>query len=322
MQTADSLPPASSLKVAQVRPSPLQRLSTFLYNRPRLLLALLLVPPLLAYGVFYLGSLSAMLIQSLYGLDSFTGLVVREFTLATYAELFTQANMDIALRTVTMAALVTLACALLAFPLAYYAVRYASPRLKPWLYLAVLLPLWSSYLVRVYSWRLILAKEGIISWVFSLVHLDWLLETILSLPVVGGPSLTVSRLGMFIAFVYIWLPYMILPIYAALERVPKSLLEASSDLGGQPFHTFRWVTLPLSFPGVVAGSIFTFSLTMGDFIVPSALGNSSYFIGQAVLSHQGTSGNIPLAAAFTMIPIVIMAIYLLLAKRLGAFDAL
>jgi putative spermidine/putrescine transport system permease protein len=186
----------------------------------------------------------------------------------------------------------------------------------------VLLPLWSSYLVRVYSWRLILAKEGIISWLFSLVQLDWLLEAILGLPVIGGPSLTVSRLGMFIAFVYIWLPYMILPIYAALERVPKSLLEASSDLGGRPFHTFRWVTLPLAFPGVVAGSIFTFSLTMGDFIVPSALGNSSYFIGQAVLSHQGTSGNIPLAAAFTMIPIVIMAIYLLIAKRLGAFDAL
>jgi putative spermidine/putrescine transport system permease protein len=322
MQTADSLPPVSSLKVIQARPSLLQRFSTFLYTRPRLLLTLLLGPPLLAYGLFYLGSLFAMLIQSLYRLDSFTGLVVREFTLATYAELFTPANMDIALRTVSMAALVTLASAMLAFPLAYYAVRYASPRLKPLLYLAVLLPLWSSYLVRVYSWRLILAKEGIISWVFSLVHLDWLLETILSLPVVGGPSLTVSRLGMFIAFVYIWLPFMILPIYAALERVPKSLLEASSDLGGRPFHTFRWVTLPLAFPGVVAGSIFTFSLTMGDFIVPSALGNSSYFIGQAVLSHQGTSGNIPLAAAFTMIPIVIMAIYLLIAKRLGAFDAL
>jgi putative spermidine/putrescine transport system permease protein len=127
---------------------------------------------------------------------------------------------------------------------------------------------------------------------------------------------------MFIVFVYIWLPYMILPIYAALERVPKSLLEASGDLGGHPSHTFRWITLPLSFPGVVAGSIFTFSLTMGDFIVPSALGNSSFFIGQAVLSHQGTSGNIPLAAAFTMIPIAIMAVYLLTAKKLGAFDAL
>jgi putative spermidine/putrescine transport system permease protein len=127
---------------------------------------------------------------------------------------------------------------------------------------------------------------------------------------------------MFLVFVYIWLPYMILPIFAALERVPKSLLDASSDLGGRPAHTFRWVTLPLAFPGIVAGSIFTFSLTMGDFIIPSALGNSSFFIGQAVLSHQGTSGNVPLAAAFTMIPIAIMAIYLLAAKKLGAFDAL
>lgn len=304
------------------KPTWLQRLSTFLYFRPKLLLALLLGPPLLAYAVFYLGSLGTMLIQSFFHLDGFTGLVVREFSLATYAELFTAANMDITLRTVSMAIAVTVAAAVLGFPLAYYSVRYVDPRWKPLLYLAVLLPLWSSYLVRVYSWRLILAKEGIISWAVNLLHLGWLLDAVLSLPVIGGPSLTVSSLGMFIVFVYIWLPYMILPIYAALERVPRSLLEASSDLGGRPGHTFRWVTLPLVFPGVVAGSIFTFSLTMGDFIIPSALGNSSFFIGQAVLSHQGTSGNIPLAAAFTMIPITIMAIYLLLAKRLGAFDAL
>lgn len=299
-----------------------QRVSNYLYFRPKLLLTLLLGPPLLAFAVFYFGSLFALLIQSFFRLDSFTGVVVREFTLATYRDLFTPANMDIAQRTVTMAAAVTLTAAILAFPLAYYAVRYAPPQLKPWLYLAVLLPLWSSYLVRVYSWRLILAKEGIISWAVSLVRLDWLLEAILSVPGIGGPSLTVSWLGMFVVFVYIWLPYMILPVYAALERVPKSLLEASSDLGGRPGHTFRWVTLPLVFPGVVAGSIFTFSLTLGDFIVPSALGNSSFFIGQAVLSHQGTSGNIPLAAAFTMIPIAIMAIYLSIAKKLGAFDAL
>ena len=302
--------------------SPAQRASTFLYFRPKLLLVLLLGPPLLAYAVFYLGSLSTMLIQSFFHLDDFTGRVVRQFSLATYADLLTRANLDIAMRTISMAAVVTVAAALLAFPLAYYSVRYASARLKPVLYLAVLLPLWSSYLVRVYSWRLILAKEGIISWAVSLVHLDGLLDGLLSLPIIGGPSLTVSSLGMFVVFVYIWLPYMILPIYAALERVPRSLLEASGDLGGRPGQTFRWVTLPLAFPGVVAGSIFTFSLTMGDFIVPSALGNSSFFIGQAVLSHQGTSGNIPLAAAFTMIPITIMAIYLLIAKKLGAFDAL
>jgi putative spermidine/putrescine transport system permease protein len=299
-----------------------QRLSTFLYRHPKLVLVLLLGPPLLAYGVFYLGSLAALLTQSFFHLDDFTGIVVRQFTLATYADLLTPANLDIAFRTFGMAAAVTVACAVLAFPVAYYMVRYASSKVKVILYLAVLLPLWSSYLVRVYAWKLILAKEGIISWFLNLFGLGWLLDGLLSVPVIGGPSLSISVIGMFLVFVYVWLPYMILPIHAALERVPKSLLEASGDLGAQPGETFRHVTLPLSFPGVVAGSIFTFSLTMGDFIVPSTLGNSSFFIGQAVLSHQGTSGNIPMAAAFTVIPIVIMAVYLLVAKRLGAFEAL
>jgi putative spermidine/putrescine transport system permease protein len=188
--------------------------------------------------------------------------------------------------------------------------------------MAVTLPLWSSYLVRVYSWKLILAQEGVISWFARLLHLDGLLNGYLSLPVVGGPSLSVSATGVFLVFVYIWLPYMILPIQTALERVPKSLLEASSDLGASPNQTFWTVILPLAFPGLVAGSIFTFSLTLGDFIVPSMFGNSSYYIGKAVLSYQGTSGNMPLAAAFTMGPIVIMVIYLLAARKLGAFDAL
>lgn len=299
-----------------------QRLSTFLYLRPKLVLALLLGPPLLAYGVFYLGSLAALLMQSFFHLDDFTGRVVRQFGLATYLDLLTPANLDIFGRTIGMAMAVTLGAAIIAFPLAYYMVRFASPRVKVLLYLAVLLPLWSSYLVRVYSWKLILAKEGIISWFFSLFGLGWIIEALLSVPGIGGPSLSVSVIGMWLAFVYVWLPYMILPIQAALERVPKSLLEASGDLGARPGETFRHVILPLAFPGVVAGSIFTFSLTMGDFIVPSALGNSSFFIGQAVLSHQGTSGNIPLAAAFTVVPIVIMGIYLLIAKRLGAFEAL
>ncbi|GIK40159.1 MAG: spermidine/putrescine ABC transporter permease [Chloroflexota bacterium] len=314
--------PAQSASISRRSGSFWQRLSTFLYRRPKLVLVLLLGPPLLAYGVFYLGSLSALLTQSFFHLDDFTGVVVRQFTLATYADLLTPANLDIALRTFGMAVAVTIASAILAFPLAYYMVRYASPRVKVILYLAVLLPLWSSYLVRVYAWKLILAKEGIISWFLNVFNLGWLLDGLLSIPGVGGPSLSISVIGMFLVFVYVWLPYMILPIQAALERVPKSLLEASGDLGARPGETFRHVTLPLSFPGVVAGSIFTFSLTLGDFIVPSTLGNSSFFIGQAVLSHQGTSGNIPLAAAFTVIPIGIMAIYLLAAKRLGAFEAL
>lgn len=321
METAPSVPLPAPGRPAR-SPSLWQRLSTFLYLRPWLILALLLGPPLLAYAVFYLGSLATLLIQSFFHLDDFTGQVVRQFTLATYRDLLTPANLDIASRTIGMAAAVTLAAAILAFPLAYTMVRYASPRLKAILYLAVLLPLWSSYLVRVYSWKLILAKEGILNWFIVQLHLDWLLNALLGLPGIGGPSLSVSAIGMFLVFVYVWLPYMILPIQAALERVPRSLLEASGDLGARPGETFRHVTLPLAFPGVVAGSIFTFSLTLGDFIVPSTLGNSSFFIGQAVLSHQGTSGNVPLAAAFTVVPITIMAFYLLIAKRLGAFDAL
>ena len=303
-------------------PSRWRRLSTSLYNRPWLLLLMLLAPPLLYMLIFYIGALVALLIQSFFHLDGFTGQVVRQVSLATYGDLFTRSHMTIVGRTVTMAAAVTVASALLAFPLAYYSVRYAPPRLKGVLYLAVLLPLWSSYIIRVYSWKLILAKEGIITWLFAQLGLSSLLDWILGLPLIGGPSLSVSALGLFIVFTYIWLPYMVLPIVAALERVPKALLEASSDLGARPAATLRHVLLPLAFPGIVAGSIFTFSLTLGDYIIPSVIGNSNPFIGMAVYSYQGTSGNIPLAAAFTTIPVLIMAIYLILARRVGAFDAL
>jgi putative spermidine/putrescine transport system permease protein len=300
----------------------LRSLSRWLHLRPRVTLALLLAPPLAWLGVVYLGALLALAIQSFFRLDDYTGQVVREFGLTTYRALLTGANLDIARRTIGMAACVTLADALLAFPLAYYVVRYAGRRAKTLLTLAVLMPLWSSYLVRVYFWKLILAKEGVVSWAVAHLGLDGLLDAVLALPVVGGPSLSVSPLGTFVAFVYVWLPYMVLPIQAALERVPRSLLEASLDLGARPLATFRHVTLPLALPGVVAGSIFTFSLTLGDFIVPGALGNSSLYIGQAVLAHQGTAGNVPLAAAFTTIPMLVMAAYLLAARRLGAFEAL
>ena len=221
-----------------------------------------------------------------------------------------------------MAALVTITAATIAFPIGYYAARYARGRLKALFYLGVMLPLWSSYLVRVYAWKLILAKEGIATWLAAELHLSWLLDAILSIPVIGGPSLSISYIGTFLVFVYIWLPFMILPVQAALERVPASLVEASADLGAHPGQTFRTVIFPLALPGIVAGSIFTFSLTLGDYIIPSIVGNSRLFIGQAVYAQQGTAGNIPLAAAFTVVPIVIMAIYLTVAKRLGAFDAL
>jgi putative spermidine/putrescine transport system permease protein len=316
-QTIAAPPPARASAA-----SALQRLSTWLYRHPRLALAILLGPPLVWLGIVYLGSLLALLAQSFFYLDGFTGLIVREFTLRTYGELFTGSNLDIILRTTTMAAVVTVACGLIGFPIAYYMARYAGPRLKPLMYLGVMLPLWSSYLVRVYSWKLILAKEGIITWIFAKLHLLWLLDAILSIPVIGGPSLSTAYLGTFIVFVYIWLPYMILPIEAAIERVPRSMIEASADLGAPPRSTFRHVVLPLAIPGVVAGSIFTFSLTLGDYIIPGIIGSSRPFIGQAVYSHQGTAGNIPLAAALSVVPIVIIAIYLSIAKRLGAFDAL
>jgi len=298
------------------------RLSTYLYRHPLLLLLLFLTPPLLWLGIIYLGALFALLMQSFFSIDEFTGLIKYQFTLRTYLELFSPANMDIVLRTVLMAASVTFASALIAFPIAYYMARYAHGQVKALLYLAVMLPLWSSYLVRVYSWKLMLAKEGILNWVFAKLHLMWLMDGLLSLPVVGGTSLSVSYLGTFLVFLYIWMPYMVLPIQASLERVPASLIEVSSDLGARPEQTFRKVILPLAFPGVVAGSIFTFSLTLGDYIIPGIIGSSRFFIGQAVYTHQGTAGNIPLAAAFSVVPIIIMAFYLTAAKKLGAFDAL
>jgi len=300
----------------------LQRISTYLYQRPKLVLWLMLGPPMAYMVIVYLGSLFNLLINSFYYLEEFTGLIVREFTLQTYAQTVEPANRDIFIRTAGMATAVTIADALIAFPLAYYIAKFASRRLKTWLIIAVTIPLWSSYLVRVYAWKLILAQEGILSWFINLVHLDGVVNWLLSFESIGGSSLALSPIGMFIVFAYIWLPYMIIPIQTALERVPGSLIEASSDLGAKPLQTFRTVILPLAFPGVIAGSIFTFSLTLGDFIVPLSLGNSKFFIGQAVYSYQGTAGNIPLAAAMTMGPVIIMIIYLLIARRLGAFDAL
>lgn len=299
------------------------RLSDMLWRSPRLLLVILLALPVLWLGVVYLGSLLALLVQSFFSIDEFTGLINHEFTLKTYRELLTNpANLDIILRTVVTAACVTIASAFIAFPIAYYAARYARGRWKALFYLGVMLPLWSSYLVKIYAWKLILAKEGILSWIFEKLHLMWLLEAYLSVPLLGGNSLSVSYTGTFIVFVYVWMPFMVLPIQAALERVPDSMMDASSDLGARPLQTFRHVLLPLALPGVIAGSIFTFSLTLGDYIIPQIIGTSRLFIGQAVYAHQGTAGNIPLAAAFTVVPIVIMGFYLWMAKRQGAFDAL
>ena len=298
------------------------RLTGTFWRRPGLLLLLLITPPLLWLGVVYLGSLAALLLQSFYSIDEFSGVVKEEFTLKTYAELFRAQNLDIILRTVVMATAVTLACAILAFPIAYYAARYAKGPWKAAFYLGVMLPLWSSYLVKVYAWKLILAKEGILGWAAEGTGTGFIIDGILSIPGLEGSSLSTSPFGTFLVFVYIWLPYMILPMQAALERVPNSMLEASADLGATRAQTFRTVILPLALPGVIAGSIFTFSLTLGDYIIPQIVGDSSRFIGLTVYQLQGTAGNTPLAAAFAVVPILIMLVYLSLAKRAGAFDAL
>jgi putative spermidine/putrescine transport system permease protein len=298
-------------------------LSTFLYRRPHFYVLLLLIPPLLWFGTVYLGSLFTLLAQSMYAIDEFTAKVVYEPTFATYKQVVTQpANVDIILRTLSMAVAVTIACGLIALPIANYMVRYASARGRALLYVGVMLPMWTSYLVKVYAWRLILAKQGILSWMLDTVGLGAGLDAALRIPGIGGPSLSSSYIGMFIVFVYMWLPFMILPLAAALEKVPESLLQASADLGARPVQTFRTVTLPLALPGLAAGSVFTFSLTLGDYIIPSVVGAPGYFIGMMVFQQQGTAGNIPLAAAFSVVPIVLIMVYLTLAKRAGAFDAL
>jgi putative spermidine/putrescine transport system permease protein len=313
---------AANIEIAAPRDSALRRISDVLVAHHAFYLFLLLLPPLLWLGIVYLGSLFALLAESFFSIDDFSGVVVREPTLATYGQLLQPANFAVIVRTVTIATVVTLLAIVVAFPIAYYAARYARGRVKAAFYVAILMPLWSSYLVKVYAWKLLLAKEGVIGWFFAQLHATWILDGILALPTVGGPSLSTSYIGMVVVFLYLWLPYMVLPVQAALERVPNSLIEASGDLGADPRQTFRRVILPLAAPGVVAGAIFVFSLTLGDYIVPQIVGPSSLILGQVVYIQQGTAGNIPLAAAFSVVPVVIMGILLTIAKRTGAFDAL
>ena len=310
--TANSLPSESWLR----------RAATLLYRKPDLYLSLLLVPPLLWFGAIYLGSLLTLLWQGFYTFDDFTMTVSPEVTLANFAALFQPANFDIILRTVGMAVAVSIASAILAFPIAYYMARYTTGKTKAFFYIAVMMPMWASYIVKAYAWTLLLAKGGVAMWFVQVLHLQPLLEFLLGVPGVGGNTLSTSHLGRFLLFIYIWLPFMILPIQASLERLPPSLLQASADLGAHPVQTFWQVILPLSIPGIAAGSIFTFSLTLGDFIVPQLIGPPGYFIGSMVYAQQGAIGNMPMAAAFTLVPIVLIAVYLSIVKRLGAFDAL
>jgi putative spermidine/putrescine transport system permease protein len=300
-----AIPDPRTASLARPPTSRRRRVATWLHRHPRTRLALILGLPLAWLLIMYLGSLGVLFLNAFWQRDPFTSLVVREFTLDNFAELVgTEVYRTVAIRTVGMAILVTATCIILAYPIAYYMARIAGPRVRGALVVAVVMPLWASYLIKAYSWRLILSDNGV---------LDWLLAP-LGLKGPGFGDVAVS-----LTFTYLWLPYMILPIFAGLERIPQSLLEASSDLGGRGWMTFRRVILPLSIPAVAAGSIFTFSLTLGDYIVPGLV-STTQFIGNVIFVN--VAQDLPLAAAYALVPLGIMLAYLYLVRRIGAFEAL
>jgi putative spermidine/putrescine transport system permease protein len=283
-----------------------RRVAVTLAQRPRLRLTLLLGPPLGALILIYFGSLAILFLNAFWQRDTFTGLVLRDLTLDNFADLGRSVFVTVTVRTLIMAAAVTITCAVVAFPIAYYMARIASPRLRGALVVAVLMPLWASYLIKIYSWKLILSQDGVLNWALEPLGLR-------------GPGF--GEIGLWLVFTYLWLPYMILPLFAGLERIPSSLLEASSDLGARTPTTFRRVILPLVIPALIAGSIFTFSLTLGDYIAPGQIASGKQFIGNLILADFGVP-NLPLAAAEALVPLAIIIVYLLIARRLGAFDAL
>lgn len=287
------------------------RASALLWRHPQLALGALLGPPLAWFVVFYLASLAVLFASAFFSVDALTGEIDRTLTLANFRDLATSDTYrHIVLRTLGIAAAVTATDALIAYPFAYYMARVAGPRLRLVLFVLTMLPLWSSYLARVYAWRLILAHDGVLNW---------------TLAELGLPTADIgySLVAMWLVFSYVWLPFMITPLFTALGKIPASLIEASQDLGAHGWRTSARVVLPLSLPGLVAGSIFTFSLTLGDYITPVLVGGpGSDFIGNVVYANVGIANNVPFAAAFASVPLVIMAAYLLMARRLGAFDAL
>jgi putative spermidine/putrescine transport system permease protein len=286
------------------------RVSAALWRRAWLRATLTLTPPLAWFLLIYLASLVVMLATAFWTVNPFTNLLEHTWSLANFQQIFTSTYLTIIGRTVTMAAAVTVTDAVLALPFAYYMARVASPRGRQALFVAVLLPLWASYIARVYAWIVILQKGGTLSWTFSKLGL-------------GAVNIGYTNTAMWIVFSYIWLPFMVVPLYGALERIPDSLLEASGDLGARNWRTIRSVVLPLALPGMVAGSIFTFSLTLGDFITPLLVGGAnSSFIGNVIYANIGTAGNLPFAAALAIVPIVIMIFYLLGARLLGAFESM
>ena len=304
LDEAEGLSPASGTGARR-------RIGGALWRHPWLKALALLAPPSGAFLAVYIAALVALFVSSFWGIDAFTGQVVHNWSFDNYRELWNGSiYRTVALRTVILAGAVTLTDAIIAFPFAYFMARLAKPRMRAALFVLVLLPLWASYLARVYAWRLILNSDGVLNW---------------SLAKLGLPAANIAytNVAVWIVFSYIWLPFMILPVYAALERIPHSFIEASRDLGATGGRTLRSVILPLALPGIVAGSIFTFSLTLGDYITPVLIGGaSSQFIGNVVYDSVNGAGNLPFAAAFAVVPVVVMGIYLTLARRLGAFEAL
>ena len=281
--------------------------SATLHRRPRLRLSLLLAGPVGWLVIAYLGSLAVLFVAAFWQLDPFTSEVVHEYGFQNFQTIAEgPVYRDIVLRTVGIAAAVTVTDAILALPIAFYMAKLASPRVRGLLVVAVLMPLWSSYLVKVYAWRTILSEDGALNWALEPFGLS-------------GPGY--GNVATWLVFSYLWLPFMVLPIYAGLQRIPNSLLDASGDLGAGAGHTFRRVVMPLAFPAMVAGSIFTFSLTLGDYITPQLV-SSTQFIGNVVYANVGVANNLPLAAAFATVPVIVMIIYLLVARRLGAFENL
>jgi putative spermidine/putrescine transport system permease protein len=289
----------------------LRALSRLAWRRPWLKDVSELGVPLAAFLFVYIAALVALFVSAFWSVDPFTSEVVHKFSLANFSLIIHDPTYRrIAFRTLGIAAAVTVTCAVLAFPYAYFLVRVAGPRLRVAMLVLTVLPLWVSYLVRVYSWRLILNQDGALNW--------WLNK--LGLP---DQNIAFTNWAMWLVYTYIWFPFMVLPVYAALERIPDSYLEASADLGARGWMTLRRVVLPLALPGVAAGSIFTFSLTLGDYIAPSLIGGpNSQLIGNVVFANVGIANNVPFAAAFATVPLMIMGVYLLVMKRLGAFENL
>ncbi len=285
--------------------TPRRRLAARLHGRPGARLGLLLAAPVAWLVVVYLGSLAILFANAFFTRDAFSGSTIYVPTLENFARLFEDPYPGITLRTLAMALAVTLSCAVLALPIAFFMARVVSPRFRSAMVVAVIVPLWASYLIKVYSWRLILSQDGLLNQMLAPFGLE-------------GPGF--GDIAVWLVFTYLWLPFMILPVYAGLERIPDSLLEASADLGGHAWLTFRRVILPLVLPAMVAGSIFTFSLTLGDYIAPAQV-STTIFIGNAIYGNFG-AGNLPLAAALSMVPLGIVLLYLWVARRLGAFEAL